>query len=296
MTNSREILGRINSIKDTMKITNAMYMISSAKVKKARRELEKTKPFFETMKTALSKMLNSIDDKELTNKYFDKRENLSKEERTEAYIVVTADKGLASSYNHNIIKLAEEKIKNDKSNMLFVVGEVGRRYFQKKKIPIDEMFRFTAQNPSVNRARAISERLIEYYLTGKVDEIYIIYTKATDHGQEEAGIERLLPLETSDINKDDTAYRQSVVLYPDPESVINQIVPNYLSGFIYSALVEAYCTENNARMMAMSNATDAAKDMIKELNIDYNRARQAAITQEITEIVSGANALKNNEG
>ena len=113
MTNSREILGRINSIKDTMKITNAMYMISSAKVKKARRELEKTKPFFETMKSALSKMLNSIDDKELTNKYFDKREYLGKEERTEAYIVVTADKGLASSYNHNIIKLAEEKIKNE---------------------------------------------------------------------------------------------------------------------------------------------------------------------------------------
>lgn len=295
MTNSREILSRINSIKDTMKITNAMYMISSAKVKKARRELEKTEPFFETLKLALLKMLKSINDVELSNRYFDKREYLSKEERTEGYLVITADKGLASAYNYNIIKLAEEKIKNDNTNLLFVVGEVGRQYFHKKNIRIDEMFHYTAQNPSVNRARAIAERLVEYFAEKKVDEIHVIYTKMNDHGQSSVEIEQLLPLQTSGIDLD-ISQRKNIELYPNPETVINHLVPSYLSGFVYGALVEAYCTENNARMMAMSNATDAAKDMIKELNTKYNRARQAAITQEITEIVSGANALKNNEG
>ena len=293
MTNSREILSRINGIKNTMKITNAMYMISSAKVKKTRRSLEMTKPFFETLKTTLAKMILSIDDKELSNRYFDKREYLSPEERTEGYLVITADKGLASAYNYNIIKLAEKKIENDNTNLLCVVGEVGRNYFHKKNISIDEMFHYTAQNPSVNRARAIAERLLDYFAEKKVDEIYVIYTKMDDHGQSSVEIEKLLPLEIDEIDKNEK--KPHIEFYPDPESVINQIVPSYLSGFIYGALVEAFCTENNARMMAMNNATDAAKEMIKELNTEYNRARQAAITQEITEIVSGANALKGEE-
>lgn len=293
MTNSREILSRINGIKNTMKITNAMYMISSAKVKKTRRSLEKTKPFFETLKTTLAKMILSIDDKELSNRYFDKREYLLPEERTEGYLVITADKGLASAYNYNIIKLAEKKIENDNTNLLCVVGEVGRNYFHKKNISIDEMFHYTAQNPSVNRARAIAERLLDYFAEKKVDEVYVIYTKMDDHGQSSVEIEKLLPLEIDEI--DENEKKPHIEFYPDPESVINQIVPSYLSGFIYGALVEAFCTENNARMMAMNNATDAAKEMIKELNTEYNRARQAAITQEITEIVSGANALKGEE-
>lgn len=291
MTNSREILSRINSIKDTMKITNAMYMISSAKVKKARRSLEKTMPFFETLKTTLSKMLKGIVDTELSNRYFDKREYLKPEERTEGYLVITADKGLASAYNYNIIKLAEKKIENDNTNLLCVVGEVGRNYFHKKNIKIDEMFHYTAQNPSVNRARAIAERLMEYFYQKKVDEVYVIYTKMNDYGQASVEIEKLLPLEIEDL-EENSGVKPNIEFYPSAESVINHMLPSYLSGFIYGALVEAFCTENNARMMAMNNATDAAKDMIKELGIEYNRARQAAITQEITEIVSGANALK----
>ncbi len=295
MTNSREILSRINSIKDTMKITNAMYMISSAKVKKARRDLEKTEQFFQAMKLSMSRLVNSVDDDdEIKNKYFNKREYLkTHNDRTEGYIVITADKGLAAAYNHNIVKIAEEKIKGDEKNMLFVVGEVGRRYFHKRNINIDEMFKFTAQNPSVNRARAIAEKMLELFVTKRLDEVYIIYTRLSEHGEEEAVIEQLLPLKREHLHKDES-YHQTISFYPDPQSVINQIVPIYLTDFIYSALVESFCTENNARMKAMNNATNAAKKMIKELSIEYNTARQSAITQEITEIVSGANALKNN--
>ena len=294
MTNSREILSRINSVKDTQKITNAMYMISSAKVKKARRDLDKTIPFFESLKTSLSKLLDSIDDDVVKNRFFDKREYLSQEERTEGYLVITADKGLASSYNHNVIKVAEKRIENDETNLLFVVGEVGRRYFQKRNKKIDEMFRYTAQNPNVNRARAIAVKLLEYFAEKKVDEIYVVYTEMGEHNTQSVKIDRILPLELP--KSDESEHIHNVEFYPSVDSVVERLVPIYLSGFVYGALVEAFCAENNARMMAMSSATDAANEMIKSLNMDYNRARQAAITQEITEIVSGANALKNKGG
>ncbi len=294
MTNSREILSRINSVKDTQKITNAMYMISSAKVKKARRDLDKTIPFFESLKTSLSKLLDSIDDDVVKNRFFDKREYLSQEERTEGYLVITADKGLASSYNHNVIKVAEKRIENDETNLLFVVGEVGRRYFQKRNKKIDELFRYTAQNPNVNRARAIAVKLLEYFAEKKVDEIYVVYTEMGEHNTQSVKIDRILPLELP--KSDESEHIHNVEFYPSVDSVVERLVPIYLSGFVYGALVEAFCAENNARMMAMSSATDAANEMIKSLNMDYNRARQAAITQEITEIVSGANALKNKGG
>ena len=290
MTNSREILSRINSIKSTMKITNAMYMISSAKVKKARRALDQTEPFFETLHESLANILKCIDDDNITSRYFDKREHLKPHERTEGYLVITADKGLASAYNYNVVRQVEEKIKDDDTNLLCVVGEVGRNYFLKKNIKIDEMFNYTAQNPSVNRSRAIAEILMEYFYQGKVDDVYVVYTKMNAHGVSSVETEKILPLEKIDVGNE--KYKHNIEFYPDTKSVIKQLIPSYVSGFVYGALVEAFCTENNVRMMAMSNATDAAKKMIKELSIEYNRARQAAITQEITEIVGGANALK----
>lgn len=291
MGNSREILSKIQSVKDTMKITNAMYMISSAKVKKARLALEKTEPFFETLQSSLSRMLKSIDDKNINNAYFDEREHLDKTERTEGYLVITADKGLASAYNYNVIKEVEKKIKNDNTNLLCVVGEVGRNYFHKRNIKIDEMFHYTAQNPSVNRARVIAETLMEYFASKKVDEIYVVYTKMNVYGEASVQTQKLLPLRAEHIHTDETK-QENIELYPDFQTVINHLVPRYLSGFIYGALVESYCAENNARMIAMNNATEAAKEMIKNYSTEYNRERQSAITQEITEIVSGANSLK----
>ncbi|MBQ0098197.1 MAG: ATP synthase F1 subunit gamma [Oscillospiraceae bacterium] len=292
MTNSREILGRINSIKDTMKITNAMYMISSAKVKKARASLEKTEPFFNALESMVGRMLKDLESEtDIKNKYFDTRKDIPKEDRVEGYLLITADKGLASSYNHNVIKTVEEKIQGDDSCLLFVVGEVGRRYFQKRNVKIDEMFKYTAQNPTVNRAREIAETLLEYFIDKKVDEVHVVYTYMGEHNIEEVVSEKILPLE---IPKGDNKSRQNVTFYPDARTVINTVVPTCVSGFIYGALVEAFCAENNSRMMAMSSATDAAKDMIKSLQLDYNRARQSAITQEITEVVSGANAQKSS--
>lgn len=294
MANAREIQARMKSIKDTMKITNAMYMISSSKLQKARKDLKNTQPYFSTMQEALAKILELSP--ETGNMYFDKREYLSSKERKQGYIVVTADKGMAGAYNHNVIKIAEKEGLSDNENMLFVVGQVGRKYFEKKNIPIDINFKYTAQNPNMNRARYISEKVVELFKEEKLDEVYIVYTRMENSVTFNAEIKQLLPLKRNKITFDGSEnHYEKCTFLPDIDTVFEHIVPNYVAGFVYGALVESYCCEHNARMMAMQTATDAAKDMLKNLGIQYNRARQAAITQEITEVIAGAKAQKKKQ-
>lgn len=295
MANSREIQARMKSIKDTMKITNAMCMISSSKLQKARKDLKKTEPYFYTIQEALGKILDLSPD--TGNKFFDTREHIPTKERKQGYIVVTADKGMAGAYNHNVIKIAEKEALSDNQNMLFVVGQVGRRYFEKKNIPIDINFKYTAQNPNMNRARIISEKVVELFQNGELDEVYIVFTRMVNSVTFNAEIRQLLPLKkqriTDAVDKENN-YQQAF-FEPDIDTVFEHIVPNYVAGFVYGALVESFCSEHNARMMAMQTATDAAKDMLKSLGVEYNRARQAAITQEITEVIAGAKAQKNTD-
>lgn len=292
MANAREIQARMKSIKDTMKITNAMCMISSSKLQKARRDLKNTEPYFYTIQSALAKILSLSP--ETGNEYFNEREDLPKQERKQGYIVVTADKGMAGAYNHNVIKIAEKEALSDNKNMLFVVGEVGRRYFEKKNIPIDIDFKYTAQNPNMNRARVISDKVVDLFKRGELDEVYIVYTRMINSVTFDAEIEQLLPLKRKSLENDKSSnHFENCAFEPDINTVFNHIVPNYVTGFVYGALVESYCCEHNARMMAMQTASDAAKDMLKSLGIEYNRARQAAITQEITEVIAGAKAQNN---
>lgn len=293
MANAREIQGRIRSIKDTMKITNAMYMVSSSKLQKARRDLKNTEPFFYLVQDSLAKILDASP--EAGNAFFDTRDYRKGANRTVGYLVITADKGLAGAYNHNIIKLTEDIAKNEEANMLFVVGQLGRHYFEKKNIPIDISFNYTAQNPTMNRARHIAEKMAELFLDKKIDDLYVIYTRMVNSMTVEATAKKILPLTEDKIQKQENGlveHYQNAEFMPDAKTAFNKIVPDYITGFIYGALVESFCSEHNARMMAMQTATDSAKDMIRELSIQYNRARQAAITQEITEVVGGARASK----
>ncbi|MBQ3903424.1 MAG: ATP synthase F1 subunit gamma [Eubacterium sp.] len=293
MANAREIQGRMKSIKDTMKITNAMYMVSSSKLQKARKELKNTEPYFEMIQDSLAKILDTAPD--AGNAFFDKRKHKTGSARTAGYLVITADKGLAGAYNHNVIKLAEEKIKDEAKDMLFVVGQLGRHYCEKKDIPIDINFRYTAQNPSMNRARHISSKLIQLFLDEDIDELYVIYTKMINSMSVEVQCKKILPLKEEKLEALDNDLAdgyEGATFIPDAATVFEQIVPDYITGYIYGALVESFCSEHNARMLAMQNSTDNAKEMIRELSIAYNRARQAAITQEITEVVSGTRNRK----
>lgn len=291
MANAREIQGRMKSIKDTMKITNAMYMVSSSKLQKARRDLKNTEPFFYLIQDSLAKILDAAP--EAGNRFFDTRDFKSKKDKTVGYLVITADKGLAGAYNHNVIKLAEKLAENEEKGMLFVVGQLGRHYFESKSIPIDYNFNYTAQNPTMNRARHIAGVLSKLFLQNKIDEVYVVYTRMVNSMTVEATSQKILPLEKGSINMQENELvekYENAAFLPDAQTVFNKIVPDYLTGFIYGALVESYCSEHNARMMAMQTATGSAKEMIRDLSIQFNRARQAAITQEITEVVGGSKA------
>lgn len=295
MASAREIQSRMKSIKDTMKITSAMNMVSSSKLQKAKKDLKNTEPYFSMIQDSLAKILDIAP--EAGNEYFDMRPEKDENTRVAGYLVITADKGLAGAYNHNVIKLAEKMINADGPDMLFIVGQLGRHYFEKKDIPVDIDFKYTAQNPSMNRARHIAGKLLELFLDGRIDDLYVVYTQMVNSMAVETVCRKILPLKAEKIETQDNELvdtYEDAEFYPDPKTVFDMIVPDYVTGFVYGALVESFCCEHQSRMMAMQTATDSASDMIKELTVKYNRARQAAITQEITEVVGGARKKKNS--
>jgi len=295
MASAKEIQDRMRSIKDTLKITNAMYMISSSKLKKSKKMLADTEPYFYTLQSEMSRILRHLPD--MNSIYFKTNAEIPERKRKAGYIVITADKGLAGSYNHNILKLAEEELEKRDDYKLFVLGELGRHYFEQKGINIDKQFHFVVQDPSLSRARRIAEDLLKLYHENQLDELYIIYTTMVNAMQEEAQVAQLLPLKKTDfkIPVPIDIPLEGLALKPSAEEVMDHIVPNYVVGFVYGALVEAFSCEQNARMMAMEGATNSAKQMLKELDIEYNRARQAVIAQEITEVIAGAKSQKKKK-
>lgn len=291
MASIKEIRTHIKSVEQTLKITNAMYLISSSNLRKARKQLTDVEPFFQKIETTISDILHHSP--EINHIFFDKRPGILPQNRKIGYIVVTGDKGLAGAYNHNILKLAEQKMSQHPNTSLFVVGQVGRSYFQEHGVPIDGEFLYTAQDPTVSRARDIAEPLLDLYLGGQLDEVYMIFTKMVNSFQMEPTIHKLLPLDPDvfpEYEKNRDAYNRDVVYVPSVKAVMDRLVPGYIEGDIFGALVESYCSEQNARMTAMKSSSDNARTMLQNLNLAYNRARQAAITQEITEVVGGAQA------
>ncbi len=333
MANAKEIQDRISSIQDTMKITKAMYMMSSMKLRKAKNRLAETEPFFFGVQEGIAETLSHFPN--IQHIYFDNRPSDEHEDvKMHGFIVITGDKGMAGAYNHNAIKLAMDRIGDPSKEdyKLYVVGEVGRAFFVNQGYRVEEDFRFSATKPSMHRARVITEKMIALYREGALDRIDIIYTKMINSVAQETCVERLLPLKTNAFMKkkaleikEDTAgetkaalelqdstkhvhnlntYEYEAItkggndyytLYPSPERILSHLVYNYFTGFMYGALVESSASEENSRMMAMQSATDNAQSMLNELSVEYNRVRQAAITQEITEVVGGAKALRANK-
>ena len=235
--------------------------------------------------------------------YFDRRSDIPPEKRKKGYIVVTADKGLCGSYNHNILKYTEQELAKsaDISNCyLFVIGQVGRQYFTNRnrnssKASVDGEFLYTTQNPTLYRAMEIAQLILDKFENGELDEVYVLYTDMVNSNLQETRTVQLLPFERRHFGKSpDGTMRKlpKASFLPSPEEVMSHLIPNYAKGIIYGAMVEAFCCEQQSRMTAMDAATNSAKDMIKDLSLLYNRARQAAITQEITEVVSGAKGLE----
>ena len=293
MANTKEIKNRINSVKNTQKITNAMYLISSTKMRKAKEELDKTRPYFELQEKEIRRIFQSEID--IRSRYFYPKTG-RKPAETYAYLVITADKGLAGAYNHNVLKKVEEELKKHKKHKLYVVGEFGRRYFRKNNIPIEQSFLYTAQNPSFSRAREISSILLEEYDEQRVDEIRIIYSDMENELLSTVKMIRLLPFDRREFWTREEEKNERDIHYeftPSVDEVLNSVIPGYVAGNIYGALVDSFSAEQNARMMAMNSANENAEELLAGLQLQYNRVRQAAITQEITEVAAGAKAQKN---
>ncbi|MBR1440725.1 MAG: ATP synthase F1 subunit gamma [Lachnospiraceae bacterium] len=297
MANSIEIKNRIKSIRDTMKITRAMYMISSNKLQKARQSQAATEPYFHGLRDELEKLMEHFP--EIEHIYFDNRPKDKQETiKRQGFVVITGDKGLAGAYNHNVLKKAEELYRASDDPHLFVIGQVGYHYFSARDIAMDKEFHYTAQNPTLHRARLIKEVIVDAYLEEQLDEVYVIYTGMVNSLESEVKVDQILPLKRRDFleDPDGNAHPSEYEFLPSPGLLLEQLVPGYVTGFIFGALTEAFCCEQNARMMAMKSATDNASEMLRKLSIEFNRARQAAITQEITEVVGGAKALKRRKG
>ena len=301
MANAIEIKNRIKSINDTMKITKAMYMISSNKLQKAKSTRQATEPFFYGVQAQISRLLRHFPD--IRHIYFDNREkDMQEVVKKKGFLVVTADKGLAGAYNHNVLKTAEKLIKEAEDPYVYVIGQLGYHFFLGKDIPLKEEFLYTAQNPTMHRARVISDRIIQDYLEEKLDAVYMVYTRMANAMEEEVVVEQLLPLKrqkyTGELNPElimKDSMQEEFEFLPSPEVLLEHIVPSGITGYIYGALIESYSCEQNARMTAMKAATDNATKMLHDLSIQYNRVRQASITQEINEVVGGAKALKRKK-
>lgn len=290
MANLSEIQERISSIKDTMKITNAMYMISTNKLRRAKQALENTEPYFNRLDNIIASVLTHAP--HISHNVFGDTAHIAPENRKKGFIVITADKGLAGAYNHNVLKLAEHELAQPmRSRSLYVVGMVGENYFRTRGYEIDELFHYTAQNPTLGRARKIGATMIDKFDAQEFDELFIIYTRMAGAAEMVPAVTRILPLSREDYEDENGDYA-SVPMFPSPEAVLTSVAPLCVSGYIYSTLIEAYCCEQNSRVNAMQAAADAGADMLRELSIQYNRVRQAKITQEITEVVGGAKALK----
>ena len=289
MAEMAAIKSRIASVTETKKVTDAMYMISSVKMNKAKKAVENTAPYFSALKTEIGELFRHIPT--TSNRYFSAPDPATAPPR--GILLVTSDKGLAGSYNQSALQVCEAYLERHPEARVFIVGEYGRQTFAAKGVPFEKDFRYSAELPTVWRARMICADLLEAFDSGKVGEIHIIYTDYTGSGVSQSKRQILLPLERSRFAAPTTAEEQSRTLFvPDPDTVLSGIIPSYLTGFIYSSLVDSYCSEQQARMTAMSAASRNAEEMLKDLKTRYNRIRQASITREITEITAGARALR----
>ncbi len=287
MANTREIKLRIKGVKQTKKITKAMKLIAAVKLRKARAMHETTLPFFKHIQETMIDILERVPDMEIV--YFDKREK--KENRKKAYIVMTSDSGLTGGYNSNMIKFAENRIENKDNDVVFAIGNTGKSALESKGYNVRTDVGISNYNVDTNTAGEIAKRMLKLFKEEEIDELELLYTEMESAMKLRPHAIKLLPLEKETFkNKgEDSKLKQELEFEPSPEKVFNRLVNIYMKGIMYGGMVEAFVSENLSRMNAMDSATSNAEKLVDKLTLDYNRARQAAITQEISEIISGAN-------
>jgi len=294
MSNLRDVRLRMRAIEQTLQVTKAMNLISTAKLRKGRKMLADTVPYFSRIQKSMFDILSS--EGNIESEFFRKSDAL-KSYRT-AVIVITSDKGLAGGYNANIYRNVNELCAKVQNPVLIIIGgPVGYRYFAHSPYVIMENFSFHPQIPTVEHAAEVSEYVVSQYLWGVFDSIHIVYTHMFSMVKLLPTHHQIIPLIKEKIQNDisEIGGEKRVDLkfefLPSTGAVFDVLVPQYIKGVIYGAMVEAYASEQSARMKAMDEASKSAEDMLASLRISYNRARQAGITQEMAEITGGSTAL-----
>jgi len=288
MANMKAIKRRIKSVGSTMQITKAMELVASSKLRKAKQRAEAGRPFFEAQSALLSEVARG--NRGLETVFTQKREV-----KNRLFIVIAGDRGLAGGYNSNLFKMALAAHKDDKNPpKIIAVGKKAAEFFEKRGYDIALKFIGLAENVKTAYCADRANTAISMFKSGEVDEVVIFYTKFVSSLVQKAMEMPLLPIKTESIDGDGESEKKHVVptdYDPSPEAVFNRIAPLFLMGLINCAVNESYASEQCARRIAMENASDNAEEMIANLSLLYNRARQEKITNEINEIVGGANAL-----
>lgn len=284
----KDIKRRINSVSSIRQITNAMELVSTSKMRKARVRLESTRPYYTTVIENIRELLSITKGNKTPL-------TVNREVKKRLYIIITGDRGLAGGYNGNLMRFAEKSIVS-KDDMIITIGIKAHEYFKKRGYNIYKQFFGISEDFSFRDAKNIAEIILDLYKNKEIDEVQLLFTEFISALNQNPKSLRVLPAqfvegELKDSLKD-RKYNDLIVFEPSPEAMLDYLVEEFVSISIYGALIESSSSEQAARMQAMKSATDNADEMIEDLSLKFNRARQANITQELTEIVSGAEALK----
>ncbi|MCG0277016.1 MAG: F0F1 ATP synthase subunit gamma [Thermanaeromonas sp.] len=282
MPTMRDLKRRIRSIKNTQQITKAMKMVAAAKLRKIQDKVIAGRPYGDKIREVVGRLLASAEGIDLP---------LAQEREIGkvGYCLITADRGLAGSYNANLIRLAQELVeKETKPCGLIAVGRKGRDFFRRRGVEILAEYTGVEDVPDFTFARRLARDLVRLFLEGTVDQVYLIYSRFYSALRQVPQVVRLLPV----VPPEDTPPAPEYIYEPPRGVLLAELLPRFVEIQVYRALLEAKASEHGARMTAMDNATENAAEMIDKLTLSFNRARQAAITKEIVEVVSGAEALK----
>ena len=284
MASMRDIKRRKSSIQSTQQITKAMKLVSTVKLQKARNRAEQTTPYFDYMYRTVSSMLAKSGN--INHPYLK-----SGDSKKIAVVVITSNRGLAGGYNSNVVKLITGSDLPKEDVLIYAVGNKGRETLERRGYHIEKDASDIIESPAYEDAAALCKEVLDAFVAGEIGEIYLAYTHFKNTVSHEPKLMKLLPVEVPEDSAKEADSNVMMSYEPNEEEALDMIIPKYVTSLFYGALVEAVASENGARMQAMDSATSNAEDMISDLSLKYNRARQGAITQELTEIVAGASAI-----
>ena len=284
MASMRDIKRRKESVQSTQQITKAMKLVSTVKLQRAKGRAESAKPYFDKMFATVTSILEKAES--LDHPYL-----VDNGSTKNAVIVISGNRGLAGGYNNNIVKAVIEEGLTPDNSFIYGVGKKGVEFLKRRGYEIVGEYNEMIDEPKFEDAAALGKTLLEAYEKGEIGKIYIAYTRFKNTVVHIPTVMQLLPVEVTAEQKAEGTSEAPMNFEPEPEAALELIVPKYINSLIYGAFVESVASENGARMQAMDSATSNADEIIATLSLAYNRARQGAITQELTEIISGAEAL-----